>query len=236
MGEKYCPHCGTKYSADQKTCPADGAVLFELRAGADRSGTVLAGKFKLERMLGEGGFGSVYLAMNMVLGRPVAIKLVKPELAADAQVVERFLNEARLVTRLSHPHTITTYDLYQDVENKATLILSMEYVEGQTLRDVQKGVGGRLEWPRAVRIATMICESLEEAHEVGIIHRDLKPANIMLTRLYGKDDYVKVMDFGIAKAVEGRDEPSPDRHGDVRGIAGLHEPRAHRREGSGRAE
>jgi len=204
---KFCPHCNTRYPADKTTCYKDGSALFELAPPDDLVGEVLAEKFKVEKKLGAGGFGAVYLATNLTLGRKDAVKLLKPELASDPTTVQRFLQEARLATRLSHHHTVTTYDLYQDKERGGAFVLAMELLDGEDLRTVLKREK-RLDWRRAVSIASQVCESLEEAHAQGVVHRDLKPANIMLCKKFGQDDFVKVLDFGIAKAFEGGDEPS----------------------------
>ncbi|MBM4356083.1 MAG: hypothetical protein FJ109_20215, partial [Deltaproteobacteria bacterium] len=206
MTQRYCPHCGTRYEGDVRLCPQDGTSLFAVAVAEDRTGQVLAGKFRLERRLGSGGFGAVYEATNLTLGRRDAVKLLKPELSGNEEMVKRFFHEARMATRLRHPHTVTTYDLYQD--DSGAMILAMELLEGETL-GARLRREKRLDWPSAARIGSEVCESLEEAHAAGMVHRDLKPANIMLCRLFGRDDFVKVLDFGIAKAFEGRgDEPS----------------------------
>src|SRR5712664_1125373 len=163
------------------------------------SGTKL-GPYEIVAPLGAGGMGEVYRARDTKLGREVALKLLPPLFAADADRVARFEREARLLASLNHPHIGAIYG-FENSDGIRALVL--ELVEGQTLAD--RIAAGPLPIADALRIAHQIAEALEAAHEKGIIHRDLKPANIKIT----PDDVVKVLDFGLAKAATG-DEVGPD--------------------------
>jgi serine/threonine protein kinase len=146
----------------------------------------------LER-LGEGGMGTVYRAVDVRLGRPVAMKLLRPELAVQGESRKRFVHEARAASALNHPHIATIYDIGQD---SGVDFIAMEYVAGVSL--AQLIVGSRLPLGDALKYATQIADALSTAHAAGIIHRDLKPANIMVS----DKGAVKVVDFGLAKLTE----------------------------------
>src|SRR5919106_6358137 len=151
----------------------------------------IAGRFRIERELGTGGMGTVYLATHLGLERPVAVKIIKRECAADADVADRFLREARTMAKLRHANAAMIFDAGNLPDGRHYIV--MEYVEGVTLSQALTREG-RFPASKAVNIAAQICEVLEEAHRVGIIHRDLKPSNILL----GKRG-VCVLDFGVAK-------------------------------------
>ena len=153
----------------------------------------IAGRFRVERELGRGGMSAVYLATHLGLQRPVAIKVLKQEFAANTDVFERFMREARTMARLRHPRAAMIFDAGILPDERPFII--MEYVEGETLADVL-ACEGRFAPERAVHLACQISDVLEEAHRLGIVHRDLKPSNIMLS-----DDGVHVLDFGIAKVL-----------------------------------
>lgn len=164
-------------------------------------GTPIAnGRFRLTRLLGFGGMGAVYEAVQLNMNRPVALKLIPTH---DPTAVARFEREALTISQLRHPNTITVFD-YGHAEN-GFLYLSMELLKGQTLGDLVKAVGP-IHPRRAVHIAAQICRSLNEAHHAGIVHRDIKPDNIILITVDQDDSVVKVLDFGIAKAVMGDDD------------------------------
>ena len=206
MPEFVCPHCHHVYQENKGNCPTDGSILIEVPKMNDLSGEVFKKKYKLEEVLGHGGFGSVYKGTHLVLGRPVAIKVLRAEFRSDSTMVKRFFNEARVVTRLTNPHTINTFDLDQTEEG--LLFMVMDFVEGVTLRKLARSEGdppGRIEWRRAIRLLLQVCDSLAEAHEAGVVHRDLKPDNIMISNRGGEADFATVLDFGIAKVLEGTD-------------------------------
>jgi serine/threonine protein kinase len=153
----------------------------------------IAGRFRIEGEIGTGGMGTVYRATHLGLERPVAVKIIKPEFAADPDVAERFLREARTMARLRHPHAAMIFDAGNLPDGRHFII--MEFVEGATLSEALAREG-RFSPERAVKIAVEICDVLEEAHQLGIIHRDLKPSNIMLN-----ERGVRVLDFGVAKVL-----------------------------------
>jgi serine/threonine protein kinase len=156
---------------------------------------VLADRYEMTEEIGRGGFGMVWKARQLNMDRDVAIKILPPKFMAIPDVVERFKREARLASRLRHPNTITVHD-YGKHEN--LLFIVMELLEGQDLADLLMG-DPKVPVERIIHIAKQVLRSLDEAHSHGIVHRDLKPENIYLTKLGAETDYVKVLDFGIAK-------------------------------------
>ncbi|MDX2018620.1 MAG: serine/threonine-protein kinase [Deltaproteobacteria bacterium] len=193
---RLCANCGFRLEASLLRCPIDGLTL----APASENNAML-GPYRLLRRLGRGGMGVVYEAENQRLGRTVAIKLLHRALRSDQVVVDRFFLEARAVNTIRHPHVVQTYDLVADPQD---LYMVMEYLEGDDLAHLLSKSAGQ-PWPvaRAVHVLEQICGALQVTHRRGIVHRDLKPANIFLTRAHGKEDYVKVLDFGIAKLGAG---------------------------------
>jgi serine/threonine protein kinase len=161
------------------------------RTNGDLSGRTLGGRYRVEGELGRGGMAKVYRGTDNVLGRPVAVKVLSPQYAQDANFVTRFRREAQAAARLNHPNLVQVYDTGSD---DGVHYIVMEYVEAKTLADYLTG-GGRIMPERAVELAEAVCDALSVAHAQGVIHRDVKPANIMVTR----DGHVKVTDFGIAR-------------------------------------
>ncbi|HKR23603.1 MAG TPA: serine/threonine-protein kinase [Pyrinomonadaceae bacterium] len=158
----------------------------------------IAGRFRIEREIGTGGMGAVYLATHLGLERPVAVKIIRREFAGDADVTERFLREARTMAKLRHPHAAMIFDAGNLPDGRHFIV--MEFVEGDTLSQVLAREG-RFTAHRAVEVATQICDVLEEAHRLGIVHRDLKPSNILIGRRG-----VCVLDFGVAKVLASSSE------------------------------
>jgi len=159
-------------------------------------GRRLVDQYVLVDKIGEGGMGAVYLADQPTMGRRAVVKLLHPALSRDAQVAARFNLEARAAAALNHPHIVTVYN-YGALDD-GVLYLAMEHLDG---RDLERAIeeSGRLSPARAVHIARQICEALGEAHARGVVHRDLKPSNVMLVTRGRDDEFVKVLDFGIAK-------------------------------------
>jgi len=159
-------------------------------------GRRLIDQYVLVEKIGEGGMGAVYLADQPTMGRRAVVKLLHPALSRDAQVAARFNLEARAAAALNHPHIVTVYN-YGALDD-GVLYLAMEHLDG---RDLERAIieSQRLSAARAVHIARQICDALGEAHARGVVHRDLKPSNVMLVTRGRDDEFVKVLDFGIAK-------------------------------------
>jgi serine/threonine-protein kinase len=154
---------------------------------------VLGGRYQVGELLGHGGMAEVHRGRDTRLGRDVAVKLLRSDLARDPTFQARFRREAQAAASLNHPSIVAVYDTGEDA---GTPYIVMEYVEGRTLRQVL-ATEGRLYPHRALEITAEVCKALDSAHRAGIVHRDIKPANVMLT----PTGDVKVMDFGIARAV-----------------------------------
>jgi eukaryotic-like serine/threonine-protein kinase len=159
-----------------------------------KSGRILAGRYQLEQRLGEGGMGSIWRAQHLVLAAPVAVKLLDPEIAGDADTIARFMREAQSAATLRSPHVVQIIDYGMD---GSVPFMVMELLEGETLADRIKHVV-RLNAAEAVRIITQVARAVQRAHDAGIVHRDLKPENVFL--VHNQDeDVAKVLDFGVAK-------------------------------------
>ena len=167
-------------------------------------GNLLDGRFRIDARLAAGGFGAIYRATDLRADREIALKVLHGNLTADPLIVARFRREGQMLASLRDPHTVTAYELGEAADG--TLYIAMELLRGETLHDASKKQGGPLPWRRVTAIARAVCSSLAEAHERGIVHRDLKPANIHLQERDGKRDFVKVLDFGIAKVLHGSEE------------------------------
>lgn len=197
---RICPICNARFENNVERCPKDGSPTFLVRREEDLVGTTIDGRFTLVELLGLGGMGAVYRAHQHSMDRDVALKLMRPETAGDEAAVKRFFREARAASKLNNPHTITVFDFGQTQEGM--LYLAMELLRGRSLAKALRDLGGPMEPARAIRIVDQILDSLDEAHANGILHRDLKPDNIFLLDTRGGEDFVKVLDFGIAKVRE----------------------------------
>ena len=162
-------------------------------------GRLVSGRFQVLARVGAGGMGIVYKARQTGMDRFVAVKVLLRELAHDEKVVKRFKIEALAVSRLTHPNTIRIYDFGQTEDD--ILYFAMEYLEGRSL-ELALRQDGPMSAARTLHIMKQIAQSLQEAHDKGIVHRDLKPDNIYLTQVGGDRDFVKVLDFGVAKLRE----------------------------------
>jgi serine/threonine-protein kinase len=196
---KICPVCSTEYPDDVKFCPNDGQTLRSAAPPSDLVGQVVADRYHVIKKLGEGGMGQVYLAEHVKMGRRSAIKVMNPSMVHDPDAVARFNREASNASRITHPNVCAIYDFGETSDG--LIYLAMEFIEGEPLTDLLER-DGALPVARAVGIFTQVAEALQAAHDLGIVHRDLKPDNIMLAQKKGGDQ-VKVVDFGIAKAVGG---------------------------------
>lgn len=163
-------------------------------------GQTVGDRYKIVSLMGFGGMGAVYEAVQQNMNRRVALKYIPSH---DPITAARFEREALTVSQLCHPNTVTVFDFGST--DDGFLYLSMELLNGRTLTEVING-GGPLPPARAVHIASQMCRSLAEAHQMGIVHRDIKPDNVILIEVDGDPDVVKVLDFGIAKAVSGDDD------------------------------
>jgi eukaryotic-like serine/threonine-protein kinase len=165
-------------------------------------GTLIGGRYRLDAQIGRGGMSTVYRAFDIVLERPVAIKLMHREIAADSDQLERFRREARSVAQLNHPHVVTVIDAGEepsadgDGPREGAPYIVLEYVEGETLKDVIRREGP-LDIPQAIAYAIEIARALGAAHERQIVHRDVKPQNVLV----GLEGGAKITDFGIARTL-----------------------------------
>ncbi|GMR21903.1 MAG: hypothetical protein BMS9Abin37_0224 [Acidobacteriota bacterium] len=200
---RQCSKCERRFAALETVCPHDGTILsdtadtvsFEEQA----VGKTLDGKYRIDGFLKRGGMGAVYRGTHVMLNKPVAIKLIKPELVSSTDVVQRFLREARAAAHLSHPNIVTVHDLGQTADG--TLYIAMELVDGSSLKELIVSEGA-WEPKRTVRLFKGIGSALALAHREGIVHRDLKPQNIMVSRDSEGNEIPKLLDFGIAKTFE----------------------------------
>ncbi len=195
---KTCPQCGTEYGPEQRFCPADGTALRAQSPDDPLIGRVIAERYHVTALLGEGGMGRVYSAEHVRMGRRSALKVMSPALATTADAITRFNREAANAARINHPNVAAIYDFGETADG--LLYIAMEFVEGETLRSLIERTGP-LPIARAAHITKGAADALHAAHHLGIIHRDLKPDNIMLARQLDGADWVKVVDFGIAKSV-----------------------------------
>jgi serine/threonine-protein kinase len=190
---KQCPKCDARFRGDIRICPIDGEPL---TVPSDPFiGTIIAGRYVIEALLGVGGMGSVYRARHQFIGRDVALKFLDPSLTKNERLRKRFLGEARAANQINHEHIIDITDFGETEDGIVYMV--MEYLEGVTLEDeIEKGP---LELRRALRIVLQIALGLGRAHELGVVHRDIKPGNIHLSRRGSQRDFVKILDFGVAR-------------------------------------
>ena len=200
---KSCPKCGAEYPDTTTLCPSDGIALE--KTDDSLLGQTLAGKYRIDERLSEGGMGTVYKGTHVLMDKIVAVKVLRPSLAADEKIVARFSREARAASKISHPHALSVTDFGED-EN-GIVFLVMEYIDGQTLKDVIRREGP-MPLARVVEIIKQVGGALDAAHTQGVVHRDLKSDNIMLLNTMNAD-YAQVLDFGIAKIKEREGEYDP---------------------------
>ena len=211
-----CPSCGTRAAEGAKYCPSCGNSLVRQQDSDEHVGKLIAQKYRVEQLIGEGGMGKVYRANQLALDKPVVLKVLRRSLLSDERTVARFHREAKAASRLNHPNSISVLDFGQSEEG--AMYIAMEYVNGRDLQQILAK-----EWPlqeaRVARIMAQVLSALAEAHQAGVIHRDLKPENIMVEpRRGGENDFVKVLDFGIAKIQDSQDDgPALTRAGFVCG-------------------
>jgi len=183
--------------------PGSAIVAGFMAPERDLSGTLLAGRYRVDSQIGGGGMGTVHAGEHLEVGRKVAIKILRPESAAHPALVERFRREARLTARVEHEHVVECLDV--GVSDDGLCFYVMEWLRGEDMHALLRRERC-LPWPRARAIVVQICRALAAAHAQGVVHRDLKPGNVFLVRREDNPDFVKVLDFGIAKLV-APDEP-----------------------------
>jgi eukaryotic-like serine/threonine-protein kinase len=208
-----CAKCGESFGAEVLYCPKDGSPLTSRRTELTDDpylGLVVGGELRLDQLVGIGAMGRVYRAHEVGIERDVAVKILHRELLRNPMLVARFQREARAAARLAHPHVIGVHRLGElphhgpDVGGETYLVL--EYLDGISLRSALAAAGGALPLPRALHVILQICDAVGEAHSRGIVHRDLKPDNVMLVRRGDDPDFVKVLDFGVARLADSEHE------------------------------
>ena len=204
-----CPQCQTENPQGSGFCNSCGAQLLpasDMPYSKTETihhpreeltiGSTFAGRYQIIEELGKGGMGNVYKVLDKELGEKVALKLLKPEIAADNTIIERFRNELKFARKITHKNVCRMYDLSKA---EMTPYITMEYVSGEDLKTTLRRVGP-LSTGKVVYIAKQVCEGLLEAHKLGVVHRDLKPQNIMID----KKGHAHIMDFGIARSMKSK--------------------------------
>ena len=190
---KVCTICGAKWRGEPSVCPLDGGALEDLPDPL--LGRTIAGRYVITERIGAGGMGTVYRARHEVVGRDVAIKFLSPDLSVDVTNRRRFLREAKAANRIDHEHIIDITDYGETQDGLVYLV--MEYLDGESLADAIDR--GPLSVYRSLNIAMQMAGALARAHELDVIHRDIKPDNVFLLERTGGGDFVKLLDFGLAK-------------------------------------
>lgn len=175
-----------------------GAPVAMAPTGQEAQEGAVLGNYQLEKLLGEGSMGRVFQARHVRLGRQVALKVLKPEHARDSSFVQRFFQEARTVNQINHEHIVEVFD-FVDESPDGYVYCVMELLRGRSLAELLKEEGLTLE--RVQRMGVQVCAALGAAHQVGVVHRDIKPDNLFITQRSGHQDFVKVLDFGVAKLI-----------------------------------
>ena len=202
---KRCPQCGQTFDDAVQFCPTDGAKPV-LQGGTDQGkdpfvGVVLGAKYRLEKKIGEGGMGKIYLSRHITLGKKYAVKMLNPEFSNNQEAIERFRREAVTAGELEHPNIINVTDIDYTKDGQAYIV--MEFLDGCELRDILREEPV-LPFQRLLRILYQVSRALDAAHSKGIIHRDLKPENIFIIDRADQKDVVKILDFGISKIKGGK--------------------------------
>jgi serine/threonine-protein kinase len=190
---RVCTLCRSLLKPDAEVCPTDGAAAEDVETLPRNT---RLGAYKIDKMLGEGGMGFVYEATHEVLNRRTAIKLLRPELATHAQVVTRFLNEAKAVNLIDHQNIINVYDYGDGADGSVYFV--MEYLEGETLDDLMRK-RRPMQLALLLHVFSQIAKALAAAHRKQIVHRDLKPANVYVVAREDNPYFIKLLDFGIAQ-------------------------------------
>ncbi len=201
---KACPSCGSRYPADALFCSFDGAPLttspgaIAAAAATDPYiGREIVGPIEIRQLVGIGAMGRVYRAFQKGIDRDVAVKILHREFSANSGVVARFNREAKVASRLAHPNVV--HVLLTGQLPDGAMYIVMEYLDGLSLQSALAASGGAMPLPRALHVALQLCDAVGEAHAQEIVHRDIKPENVMLVKRADDPDFVKVLDFGIAR-------------------------------------
>ncbi len=194
-----CPQCGATYPPQVSICSVDGMVLAHEPTTDPSVGSVMAGKYRIDGVIGRGGMGAVYRATHVMLNKTVAVKTIKPDLIGSPEMAHRFQREARAATSLEHPNIVAVYDLGQAEDG--ALYIAMEFVNGLNLKDAIRG-SGPMPAARIARLLTQVASALARAHRSEIVHRDLKPQNLMIAVDASGQEHIKLLDFGIAKSLQ----------------------------------
>ena len=203
-----CSTCGHAIQGSPNFCPACGASLTYAHTEEDPLiGRLIGGSFEVDALIGEGAMGRVYSANQIQLRKKVALKILRSNLVGDTTVVKRFEREAQAASRLDHPNCISIFGFGQEDEGEL-LWMAMEYIDGRDLGSII-AAEAPLTVERLVHVFSQVCEALDEAHSANIIHRDLKPANIVCFDHRRGNDFVKVLDFGIAKIMDPDENYQP---------------------------
>jgi serine/threonine protein kinase len=216
LSRKICLACDQQWAGNMVACPHDGTVLVPLKVEDEFIGKVIADRYQIMSKLGKGGMGIVYLAKHQMMDRLVAVKMLQAELSHDELSVKRFVQEAKAASALNHPHIISLYDF--GILPTGQPYLAMEYLEGVPLLDLIRK-RGPISPQRAVKIFGEAADGLHHAHIAGIVHRDLKPSNIILVNHDNDPDFVKIVDFGLAKLMpwSGKESQHLTKTGEVFG-------------------
>ncbi|MEM1180617.1 MAG: ABC transporter substrate-binding protein [Acidobacteriota bacterium] len=195
---KYCPLCGKEY-AEGTHCEKDGGVLIRTQPETELMiGQVLKGSYRIEEQIGQGGMAAVFKGVQMPLERDVAIKVLLPTLQSTPSMIQRFFQEAKLLCHLNHPNVVQIID-FGNTES-GLVFMVMEFLRGHTL--LERIPAGGLDLEGTVSVMQQVCDGVGAAHRKGLVHRDLKPENIFVVSAEGERDQVKILDFGIARAME----------------------------------
>ncbi len=192
----FCSKCGTQIQLPPAEISISQTETLKTPIKELTTGSAFAGRYQVIEELGKGGMGRVYRVLDKKLNEEVALKLIKPEIAADKETIRRFTNELKLARKIAHRNVGKMYELMED---GGTHFITMEYIPGQDLKGLIRQTG-QLTVGKAISIAKQVGEGLSEAHRLGIVHRDLKPGNILID----KDGNARIMDFGIARSLSGK--------------------------------
>ncbi|MBY0551564.1 MAG: tetratricopeptide repeat protein [Candidatus Obscuribacterales bacterium] len=193
---KKCVVCGKEvFGVERTVCDEDGGMLAPV-GREPQPGDIFADRYEIVSLIGDGGWGKVYKAQHRLMKRAVAIKVLLPHLIKSQQALKRFQQEARAASSLNHPNVMTVFDFGMTDDGLPYLV--MDFLEGTSLSATLQELH-YLPIERSLRIFVQVCEGLAHAHEKGVIHRDIKPNNLMLVNFIGQSDFVKIVDFGIAK-------------------------------------